>query len=120
MEDRRRHLRIPFVMTVQTTRKGIQKTGEAFVRDICTHGMGIYTDEAYEKGDVLLIDISLQDDKKGQIKESIQGEVAWVEHLQEGGKYAVGIRFDGLDREKSTLYEHIRRLEQRMNYYRNS
>lgn len=120
MEDRRRHFRIPFVMTVHTTRKGTQKASEAFVRDICTHGMGIYTSEAYEKGDLLLIDISLQDDKKGQIRESILGEVAWVEHLQEGNKYALGIRFEHMDKEKPRLYEQIRRLEQRISYYQNS
>lgn len=120
MEDRRRHPRIPFVMTVQTTRKGTQKTSEAFVRDICTHGIGLYTDEAYEKGDVLLIDISFQNDKKEQIKESIMGNVVWAERLPEGGKYAVGIRFNSMEREKPRLYAHIRRLEQRMNYYQNS
>ncbi len=120
MEDRRRHPRIPFVMMVQATRNGTQKTSEAFVRDICTHGIGRYTDEAYEKGDVLLIDISLEDENKEQIRESILGDVVWVERLQEGSKYAVRIRFDGMDTEKSKLYEHIRRLEQRMNYYQNS
>lgn len=120
MENRRKSLRIPFVMTVHLSRKGGQDSREALVRDICTHGMGIYTNEVYQKGDILLIDISLQDDRKREIRESIGGEVAWVESLQEGSKYMLGIRFERMEKEKSTLYEYIRRLEQKMNYYQNS
>lgn len=115
MINRRKHLRIPMVMTVHITRKGAQTAAEAFVRDICTHGMGVHTNEVYKKGDVLLIDIALLNDKKEEIKGSIRGEVAWVEPLQEGGKYAVGIRFEHLDTEKPKLYEQIRRLEQSNN-----
>jgi Tfp pilus assembly protein PilZ len=120
MENRRRHLRIPFVTTVRITRKQTQKTSVAFVRDICTHGIGVYTNEAYEKGDILVVDISLQDDKKEQINGSIVGEVVWIERLQEEDKYAVGIRFKESNKEKSGVYEQIRRLEQRMSDYQNS
>gem|GEM_PF-4111904 len=38
MQNRREHLR-----------KGTQSNKEALVRDVCTHGTGIYTDEMYQK-----------------------------------------------------------------------
>ena len=120
MQERRQHLRIPVTMTVRITPKGAERSSEVLVRDICTHGIGVFTKEPYEKGDRLRIDLSLQDDHKKAIHESVEGEVVWVEDLKNQNQRALGIRFERIDQEKPHLYQQIKQMEQRLNQYQNS
>lgn len=64
------------MMLAHLTPRGSQKACEALVRDICTHGMGIYGRESYEKGDFIVVDISVVT-IKGDIEESVLAEVVW-------------------------------------------
>lgn len=111
MHNKRKHRRIPLISIARLTRRGLQSMSEVLVRDICTHGIGIYTQEAYEKGDLVLIHLVLATDHHETIAESIMGEVVWVAPLSDGTHYAVGIRFDRMEEEKPNLYAHIKHLE---------
>jgi Tfp pilus assembly protein PilZ len=112
MLERRKHPRIPLISIARLTRQGLQSMSEVLVRDICTHGIGIYTQEAYEKGDLVLIHLALTADHHETIAESIMGEVVWIAPLSDGTHYAVGIRFDRMEHEKPNLYAHIKHLEE--------
>lgn len=98
------------------TSQGIHKNTTAFIRDICTNGMGIYTNENYGKGDLLVVHFSYVTEKQEIIDESITGAVVWTTPI---GKrdYAVGIQFDGMKEERPRLFAYIKRLEELTNEY---
>ncbi|MBN4054353.1 PilZ domain-containing protein [Nitrospira defluvii] len=112
MQNSRKYPRIPVVMLAHMTPRGGQKACEVLVRDICTHGMGIYGHEPYEKGDFIVVDISFVT-INGDIEESVLAEVVWVNRIEadEAEQYAVGLKFEQLEKEKSKLYDHLKFLE---------
>lgn len=112
MENRRKSTRIPLITIARINRQGLESASEALVRDICTHGIGIYTKESYKKGDLILVHIALTTDKNETLDESIMGEVAWVSTMPGEYSYAVGIRFSNMIPEKPRLYNYIKHLEQ--------
>ncbi len=112
MQNQRQFPRIPVVMLVRLSPRGAQKTHKALVREICSHGMGIYTEDTYKKGDFLVAEISFVT-RQGDIEESVFAEVVWVKPIEEANEYAVGLRFNGLETEKPKLYAHLKYLETR-------
>jgi Tfp pilus assembly protein PilZ len=112
MLDRRNHPRIPIVSIARLTYQGIEAEKSVLVRDISTHGLGVYTDEAYQQGDLVVVRLSLTGDLSETIAESIAGEVVWVTPLPDGAHYAIGIRFENMEVERPKLYAYVKRLEQ--------
>jgi len=113
MQNNRKYPRIPVVMLVRLTPRGAQTTSDALVREVCTHGMGIYTQDHYEKGDFLIAEVSFVTEK-GEINESVLTEVVWVNPIEESDQYAVGLHFDGLEKDKPQLYAYLKYLEARV------
>lgn len=111
MHDRRKYPRIPIVSIARLTLQGMEAEKPVLVRDISTHGVGIYTEEAYQHGDLVVIHLALTDDQFEVITESVAGEVAWVTPLPDGTHYAIGIRFDDMAVERPKLYAYVKRLE---------
>lgn len=120
MQDRRAHPRVGLKMAVRITRKGTLGAGEVMLQDICTHGIGVYSQERFEKGDLLIVGISLPDEEGKQVAELAEGEVVWTEPMQQGSLYALGIRFDRLGKANPRLYKRIQELERKLNLYQNS
>ncbi len=111
MDDRRKHPRVPLISIARLTRQGLQEATTVLVRDISTHGLGIYSEEAYQNGDLVLIEFSLTAGDE-TVSESIMGEVVWIAPLPDKAHHAVGIRFDRMMEEKPKLYAHIKHLEE--------
>lgn len=111
MQDRRKSPRIPIVSIARLTLEGMEKEKSVLVRDISTHGVGIYTEEAYQQGDLVVIHLVLTGDLSETITESVAGEVAWVTPLPDGTHYAVGIRFEDMEVERPKLYAYVKHLE---------
>ncbi|TAK10238.1 MAG: PilZ domain-containing protein [Candidatus Manganitrophaceae bacterium] len=111
MPERRKYPRIPLISIARLTPQGMETVRSVLVRDISTHGVGIYSEEPYEKGELVVIHLALAAGQEETITESIAGEVAWVAPLPDGTHYSVGIRFDKMEIEKPRLYEHIKQLE---------
>lgn len=109
-DERRLHPRIPLISIARLSRQGIEAKSSVLVRDISTHGLGIYSREAFNKEELVLVELSLPTDE-GTLEESILGEVAWIAPLSDGIHHAVGIRFDAMEKEKPKLYAQIKRLE---------
>ena len=118
MENRRKHPRIPVVATARLTRQGAQDKTFAIVRDISAQGIGIHTKEAYQKGELLFVYISIVTDDKETMNEVLIGKVAWVAPGKEETemKYMVGLVFDKMDLEKPKLYAYIKQLENAFNH----
>ncbi len=111
MDNRRRHPRIPLVTMARISPHGIQKPVNALVRDISTEGMGVYAEGPYQKGDVLLVEISIKTDRGEIISEALLGMVAWTTPLQETNRYAVGLEFHNMEKKNPVLYAYIKHLE---------
>ena len=111
MRERRKHPRIPLVSIARLTRRGVEAARPVVIRDISTHGVGIYSDEAYLENELVLIHFSLSA-AEGTLTDSMAGEVAWISPLPDGIHYTVGIRFDQMEIEKPKLYVHIKQLEE--------
>lgn len=111
MHDRRKHPRISIISIARLTAQGLEAASSVLVRDISTHGVGIYSEEAYQKGDLVVIRLALPTEPHETITDSIAGEVAWIAPLPDGTHYAVGIRFDNMKVERPRLYAHIKHLE---------
>ncbi len=113
MQNNRKYPRIPVVMLAHLTPRGGQKACEALVKDICTHGMGIYSRETYEKGDFMVVDISIET-VNGDIGGSVLAEVVWANRIEgdEEEQYAVGLKFDQLKKEKPKLFAYLKFLEE--------
>lgn len=112
MQDRRKYPRIPIVSIARLTLQGMEAEQPVLVRDISTHGVGIYSEEPYQQGDLVVIHLALTDSQFETITESVAGEVAWVTPLPDGAHYAVGIRFENMAVERPKLYTYVKRLEQ--------
>jgi hypothetical protein len=112
LPNRRQYPRIPLVTTVRFEKKGTDQKGEAAVRTISSHGVGMYTQASLKKGDHLLIHLSLLTEENQTVKESVLGEVTWA--ATEGGKsrYSVGVYFDRMEKDNPELYAYIKRLEE--------
>lgn len=112
MQDRRKHPRIPIVSIARLTLQGMEAEKPVLVRDISTHGVGIYTEEAYQQGDLVVIHLALTGERFESVTESVAGEVAWVTPLPDGTHFAVGVRFEDMAVERPKLYAYVKRLEQ--------
>jgi Tfp pilus assembly protein PilZ len=112
MVDRRNHPRIPIISIARLTQQGMEAARSVLVRDISTHGVGIYTEEAYRQGDLVVIHLAFTRDPSETVTESVAGEVVWVTPLPDGTHYAVGIRFENMEVERPRLYAYVQRLEQ--------
>lgn len=112
MTERRKHPRIPIVSIARLTHQGMETEKSVLVRDISTHGVGIYTEERYQQGDLVVIHFDLTGDRSETITESVAGEVAWITPLPDGAHYAVGIRFENMEVERPKLFAYVKRLEE--------
>jgi len=112
MTERRKYPRILIVSIARLTHEGMESERSVLVRDISTHGVGIYTEEPYRQGDLVVIHLALTDDRFEVITESVAGEVAWGTPLPDGTHYAIGIRFDDMAVERPKLYAYVKHLEQ--------
>ena len=110
--NRRQFPRIPLIMTVPFVKQGTDQSDEAIIRTISTHGVGMYTKASLEKGDRLLIHLSLLTDQNQPVKESILGEVTWAAPEGKKGRYSVGIYFNQMEKEHPKLYSYVKRLEE--------
>ncbi len=72
MHDRRKHPRIPIISIARLTRHGVEEARSVLIRDISTHGVGIYSEEAYQKGDLVLVAFSFSAGPE-TVAESIAG-----------------------------------------------
>ena len=111
MENRRKHPRIPLATMARISPHGLQNTVDALVRDISTDGMGVYVKGPYQKGDVLLVKVSIKTDEGEVINASLHGLVAWATPLPETNQYAVGMEFHNMEKKNPALYAYIKRLE---------
>ncbi|MBI3804634.1 MAG: PilZ domain-containing protein [Nitrospirae bacterium] len=111
MQNRRTRARVPVISIARLTPQGVQSKQYVLVRDISTEGLGIYSQEKYQKGDLVLIELTLTHENE-KINESIPGEVVWTQPLPDKVHYAVGIRIDSMELEKPKLYEQIKLIEE--------
>lgn len=103
-------------MTVaRITPHGLQNTVDALVRDVSRKGMGVYVKGPYQKGDILLVKISVKTEEGEAINASLHGRVVWATRLEIEGQYAIGVEFHDMERKNPALYEYIKRLEQCQN-----
>jgi hypothetical protein len=109
--DYRRYPRIPLSTRIHYTHQGYQQWNDALVRSISTHGMGIYTDKRIQKGDRLVIALSLLTDERESLHESILGEVTWAGTGEEKKRYTAGIYFGEIEEKHPKLYAYLKRLE---------
>jgi len=109
--DYRRYPRIPLSARIHFTHQGYQQWNDALVRSISTNGMGIYTEKRVQKGDRLLIAISLVTDEKESLHETILGEVTWAGTGEERKRYTAGIYFGDIEQKHPKLYAYLKRLE---------
>lgn len=110
--NRRRYPRIPLVAPVRFTDDRLHLTGRAVLRQIATHGAGLYTAEPVEKGDRLLVELSLVTDRNESLNESILGQVVWSAPLAAEGRRSVGVFFEKLEEDHPKLYSYVSRLEE--------
>jgi Tfp pilus assembly protein PilZ len=110
--NRRAYARIPLTMTVRCTKQGTDQSNEGVVRTISTHGLGMYTKASLEKGDRLLIHLSLLTDEDQPVEESILGEVTWGAPEGVKSRYSVGVHFSQMEKEHPKLYAYLKRLEE--------
>ena len=108
--NRRRYPRIPLVAPVRFTDDRLHQTCKAMIRHIATHGAGLYTTEPVEKGDRLLVELSLVTDENESLDESILGQVVWSAPLKEEGRRLVGVYFEKLEARHPKLHSYITRL----------
>ncbi|MBI3804693.1 MAG: PilZ domain-containing protein [Nitrospirae bacterium] len=114
MDERREHVRIPLVSIARLTPQGLDSKRLVSIRDISTHGVGIYNcEEEYQKGEIVVIELHLTDADEA-LSDSISGEVVWVTPIHDGTRRSVGIRFDHMEQEKPKLYAFIKRLEEKV------
>lgn len=111
MLERRSHPRIPLISIARLTRQGMESINDILVQNICTHGIGIQSQEEYHKGEFVLIHLTLSTNHHEVLDESVIGEVVWANPLPDGVHYAAGIRFYRMEEEKPNLYAHIKHLE---------
>jgi hypothetical protein len=97
------------------TPHGLQKTTDALIRDVSRDGMGVYVKGPYQKGDVLLVKISVKTEEGEAINESLYGRVAWATRLETEGQYAIGLEFHDMENKNPALYAYIQRLEKLQN-----
>lgn len=113
MRNKRGYPRIPCISIARLIRQGMESASEVLVRDICTHGVGIYTLEEYKQGEFVLVNITLPTDRHETLTESLTGEVVWTAAMQDGIHFAAGLRFDQMEKKRPGLYAHIKHLEER-------
>ncbi|MDC4226923.1 MAG: PilZ domain-containing protein [Candidatus Manganitrophus sp.] len=82
MENRRKHTRVPLMTVARITPHGLQNTVDALVHDVSREGMGVYVKGPYQKGDILLVKISVKTEEGEAINESLYGRVAWATRLE--------------------------------------
>lgn len=111
MENRRKRTRIPLVTMARISPHGLQNTVDALVRDISTDGMGVYVKGPYQKGDVLLVKISVKTEEGDVVNASLHCLVAWARPVPESNQYAVGLEFHDLEKKNPALHAYIKRLE---------
>ncbi len=107
----RRYPRIPLSTRVHFTHQGFQQWNTALVRSISTHGMGLYTEQRIQKGDRLVIALSLVTDENESLHESIVGEVTWAGAKEEKKRYTVGVYFGDIEEKHPKLHAYLKRLE---------
>lgn len=115
MENRRKQMRVRLMTVARITPHGLQNTVDALVRDISLDGMGVYLKGPYQKGDLLLVKISMKTEEGEVINESLYGRVAWASALEERGQYAVGLEFHNMEKKNPALYAYVKRLEKLQN-----
>jgi len=97
-------------MTVRCTREGQSTGADAEVRDLSTHGIGVYLQGPVQKGDRLVFELPLLTDGTW-IQEAVLGEVVWVVPRGEKGEYYAGIYIDQMQKTHPRLFAHLRHLE---------
>lgn len=115
MENRRKQRRVPLLTVARITPHGLQKTVDAMIRDVSIHGMGVYVKGPYQKGDLLLVKISVKTEEGEAINESLYGRVVWATALEAAGQYAIGLEFHDMEKKNPALYAYIKRLEKLQN-----
>jgi len=111
LPNRRQHTRIPLVTTARFEKVGADQSGEADVRNISTHRIGMYTQASLKKGDPVLVHLSLLTDENQAVEESISGEVTWAAPEGGKGRYSVGIYCGRMEQNHPDLFAYIKRLE---------
>ena len=109
--NRRLHPRIPFEMPVRFTDQKTFESAEAEARNISTHGIGLFTAVRVQKGDLLLIEVSLADAQNTRLHEAVLGEVVWVRPEGDRG-YSAGVFCARMQKDHPRLYSHLRYLEE--------
>ncbi len=94
------------------TPHGLQNTVDALVRDVSTEGIGVYARGHYEKGETLLVKVSIKTDQGEVITGSLIGRVAWVTPVEDRKERAVGIELLDLEKKNPRLYAYLEKLEQ--------
>lgn len=111
MSNRRKSIRISLVSIAHITPHGLQDRSDVIVRDLSTGGMGGYVDHPCQKGDVLSVKIKLITADNAVIVASLTACIAWIETLEDGKRYAIGLEFKEMERSNPKLYKHLKGLE---------
>jgi len=112
MGNRRKYQRHAVANIAHITPHGLQQSAEVQVRDISTHGLGGYVSQAYQKGDILLIKLSLPVSKTEAIQESLMGQISWITQVpEEEQQYAFGVAFCEIKKQKPLLYAYLKQIE---------
>ncbi|MBI3804658.1 MAG: PilZ domain-containing protein [Nitrospirae bacterium] len=118
-EDQRECIRVPLATVALITKVGEDVSRPVRVHDLGIKGMGIYTHAALRKEDQLLIELALPTAQNEAEIVSVPGEVAWIEPIQEGVQYLVGIKFYLLFELESKLQKYIDHIEKALNIENN-
>ncbi|MBI3803709.1 MAG: PilZ domain-containing protein [Nitrospirae bacterium] len=114
-EDKRDGLRVPFAPIAIITRVNKNVSHAVRVRDLSIKGIGIYSNDVFQKDEQLLVELALPGEQDAEIL-MIPGEVAWLETLQGVTQYLIGIKFHLIPEFKEKLQSYIHSIEERLNY----
>lgn len=110
-ENRRNAWRLPVATMAHFTPRGEQITIKATVRDISTQGMGAAVDYPYQKGEKILVKITLTSPSHKVIEGSVIGWVTRVSQNSSDDPYVVGLEFREMEKQDPKLYSYLQGLE---------
>ncbi|MFQ5587334.1 MAG: PilZ domain-containing protein [Nitrospiria bacterium] len=109
----REYLKIPEVTITQKTPEGSEVTEEIRIRDISIQGIGGYATSRYQKGDRLRVTLKLVLPENNVVEEALTAEVRWATLVDQGKRYAFGLRFSEVEKKNPVVYTYLKKLEEK-------
>ncbi len=113
MRERRKCLRIPAATLAHVNSEGHHVTEDVFIRDISVEGIGGYSKLPYKKGEILHIKLKLSLSEEDVIEETLAGEIRWSTQVDQGKRYAFGLRFTEIKEQNPVVFDYLKALEAR-------